>query len=105
MLNAPTVDSGSAVRDECLRVGILQITWFDPFPTLLEEGLVGQVSISFLVAVCPDYDYFIVPPPKISPHQSGLFRLDSILIFRGPARPVALRLTLLRPPLFTCRRL
>jgi len=32
------------------------------FPTLLEEGLVGQVSISFLVAVCPDYDYFFVPP-------------------------------------------
>ena len=33
------------------------------FPTLLEEGLVGQVSISFWVAVCPDYDYFIVPTP------------------------------------------
>ena len=43
-------------------------------PHKLEEGLVGQVSISFLVAVCPDYDYFILPPPKISPDQSGLFR-------------------------------
>ena len=43
-------------------------------PHKLEEGLVGQVSISFLVAVCPDYDYFFLPPLKshpINPDVSG----------------------------------
>ena len=61
----------------------------ETFPTLL-GGFVGQVSISFLVAVCPDYDYFIVPPPKISPHQSGLFHLpclSSIVLSPSPVNP------------------
>ena len=50
------------------------------FPTLL-GGFGGTGFNSFLVAVCPDYDCFIVPPPKISPHQSGLFLSHVLVVF------------------------